>query len=273
MQITDKDWVQLSAYLDGELSGRDLNQLRKRMLSDPQLQSALEQLKITKQILRTAPHVPAPRNFTLTQKMVGFKPKKPTYPRYRLAAVVTSFLLIGVLVLDLGRFVNIGAMAPTAPIYYREVSQESIPEAAADAVEEPSLLVAEGEVDQDQMKAELEEQPADEPAASIAVEEAIGEPVSEGMAEDELDSRTLEKDITGAENLAEEKEETFLGYQVSSTQTLETEPTTSVFDLEEEVHPPERETGVSFLRILEIVLGVGVLGFSAAAWFRRKKPS
>ena len=273
MQITDKDWIQLSAYLDGELSGRDLNRFRKRILSNPLLQSALEQLKMTKQILQAAPHLPAPRNFTLTPKMVGLKPKKPVYPRFRLAAAVTSFLLISVLVLDFGRFFNFGAMAPTASKYYQEVSQESVPEAAVDAVEEPSLLFVEGEADQDQMKAELEEQPADEVAAPVAEEEVFGEPVSEDLGEEGLESRILEKETTGAENLVEEKEESFLGDQVSSTQTPQPEPTTSVFVLEEEIQTPEREAGVSFLRILEIVLGIGVLGFSAAAWFRRKKIS
>jgi anti-sigma factor RsiW len=62
MQITDRDWAQLSAYIDGELSGRELRQVRKKIQTDPLLQAALEQLKITKQILQTAPRIPAPRN-------------------------------------------------------------------------------------------------------------------------------------------------------------------------------------------------------------------
>jgi len=111
MQITDRDWVQLSTYLDGELSGKELEQLRKRLKSDPQFQAALEELNATKQILKATPRIPAPRRFTLTPEMVGQKEKKTTNRGYRLAAALMSFFLIGVLILDFGGIFFTGAMS------------------------------------------------------------------------------------------------------------------------------------------------------------------
>ena len=41
MKISKRDWTQLSAYLDGELSQRDLTKLENRIKKDPDFQAAL----------------------------------------------------------------------------------------------------------------------------------------------------------------------------------------------------------------------------------------
>ncbi|MGB2962373.1 MAG: hypothetical protein WBB69_00115 [Anaerolineales bacterium] len=298
MQITDREWVQLSAYLDGELSGRELEQVRKRLKSDPRLQDALKQLQITKQILQGAPVLKAPRNFTLTPDMVGQKQKKPAAAGFRLAAALMSVLLIGVLIMDFGRFLAIGAMAPAAP-KYQEVMLEAMPESAADAVEEPALMKAESEVDEVLVGADSEKSvlgEADEAAAGVEgceappIEDAADQPVAEaeavaeslsaepmeepapaeGTAEEESEQRAHEP--TEGENLVEEKEAPQPTSQMLPTQTVEPPPATIEY-FSEDVYEPTQEPGIPIFRILEILLAAGVIGFSAAAWLRRRKNS
>lgn len=270
MQITDRDWAKLSAYLDGELSGRELKQLRKKIQADPLLQTALEQLKITKQILQAAPQIPAPRNFILTPEMIGVRSKKPSFSGYRLAAALTSFLLIGVLILDFGGIFFTGAMSAVSSQKSLEAQLESMPEAAADAMEEPALLDTAGEVAEDLMVAEYEEEFTDEGAPAVAAE-AVEESLAEGMVREEQEEKTQDADTMAGANRAQGDEDSLSTEQVSPSQTPEPPPVIIEYYPEEEVHGPVRGAGISILRILEILFGLGVVGFSAAAWTKRRK--
>lgn len=304
MQITDREWVQLSAYIDGELGGRELEQVRKRINSDPRLQDALRQLQITKQILQGTPAIKAPRNFTLTPDMVGQRQKKPAAAGFRLAAVLMSVLLIGVLIMDFGRFLAIGAMAPAAP-NFQEVMLEAIPESAVDSVEEPALMKAESEVDEvlggvdseksvqgeaDEAAAGVEgcdappiEDAADQPvpeaaavAESLSAEpmeepapaEGVDESLAEITAEEESEQRAHEPDE--GENLIEEKEAPQPTGQILPTQTVEPPPATIEY-FSEDGYESTQEPGIPIFRILEILLVAGVIGFSAAAWLKGRK--
>jgi hypothetical protein len=83
----------LSAYLDGELKSSDLAKIETRLKSDPELESAMNGLRATRTLLRRLPTRKAPRNFTLTRKMVEQNPPLPrTYPIFRLATVVATLL-------------------------------------------------------------------------------------------------------------------------------------------------------------------------------------
>ena len=262
MQITDRDWAQLSAYLDGELSGRELRQVRKKIQTDPLLQAALEQLKITKQILQTAPRIPAPKNFTLTPEMIGVKSRKPSFSRFRLAAALMSFLLIGVMILDFGGIFYKGAMSAGFSPKSIEAQLESIPEIAADALQEPVLLEAVGEVPEDQAVAEYEEDSTNVGAPAIG---------AEGVVEKEQEEKTQDTDTATGTNRAQGGEEPQSTVQVLPSQTPEPPPAVVEYFPEGEIHGPERSDGISTLRILEILFGLGVVGFSVAAWTKRRK--
>lgn len=280
MQITDRDWAQLSAYLDGELSGRELRKLRKKIQTDPLLQVALEQLKITRQILQAAPQIPAPRNFILTPEMIGMRSKKPSFSGYRLAAALMSFLLIGVLILDFGGILFSGAMSAVSSQKSFESQLESMPEAAADAMEEPVILDAAEEISEDQAIAEYEEEFADVEAPAVAADsaeavEAVEESLAEGIVVEEQEEKTQDADAdadaaTGA-NRAQGGDDPQSTGQVLPSQTPEPPPVVVEYYPEEEVYGPEREAGISTLRILEILFGLGVVGFSTAAWIKRRK--
>jgi len=280
MRITDRDWVQLSAYLDGELSGKELDQLRKRLKSDSQLQAALEELNATKQILKAAPQIPAPRRFTLTPEMVGQKEKKNTNRGYRLAAALMSFLLIGVLILDFGGIFFAGALSAVPSQKSFEVQLESMPESAADAVEEPALMdgaavpeTVAGEALEVTEHAEefvAEDTPAEE-ALAVSVDSAE-ETLVEGIEGEEQEGKTQDVDDSTGANRAQEGEGDLQNTQQAfPTQTPEPSPVVIEYFSEEEIPDPYTSPRLPTLRILEIIFGLGVIGFSAAAWFKRRK--
>jgi anti-sigma factor RsiW len=88
-----RDIELLSAYLDGELKPSDSARLESRLKTDPELASVLSDLRATRTLLRKLPSRKAPRNFTLTRKMVGQNPPLPrTYPIFRFATAVATLL-------------------------------------------------------------------------------------------------------------------------------------------------------------------------------------
>ncbi|NOT04811.1 MAG: hypothetical protein HOP27_09465, partial [Anaerolineales bacterium] len=90
-----RDIEQLSAYLDGQLSPSDSARLESRITADPELASALSDLRAARGILRKLPARKAPRNFTLTRQMVGLKPPLPrTFSFFRFSTAFATILLI-----------------------------------------------------------------------------------------------------------------------------------------------------------------------------------
>ena len=90
-----RDIELLSSYLDGQLSPSDSARLESRISSDLELASALDDLRAARNILRKLPARKAPRNFTLTRKMVGLKPPLPrSYSIFRFSTALASFLLV-----------------------------------------------------------------------------------------------------------------------------------------------------------------------------------
>jgi len=88
-----RDTEKLSAYLDGELKPSDSTKLEARLKTDPELASVLSDIRATRTLLRKLPSRKAPRNFTLTRKMVGQNPPLPrTYPIFRFATAVATLL-------------------------------------------------------------------------------------------------------------------------------------------------------------------------------------
>ena len=88
-----RDIELLSTYLDGELKESDSAKLEARLKTDAQLVSVLNDLRATRTLLRKLPSRKAPRNFTLTRKMVGQNPPLPrTYPIFRFATMVATLL-------------------------------------------------------------------------------------------------------------------------------------------------------------------------------------
>jgi hypothetical protein len=89
-----RDVEKLSALLDGELNQAEAARWKARLESDPELRAVYEQLQVSRAVLRKMPARRAPRNFTLTPKMVGQRPPMPkVYPAFRFATLAATFLL------------------------------------------------------------------------------------------------------------------------------------------------------------------------------------
>jgi anti-sigma factor RsiW len=104
-RITIRDWEALSAYLDNQLKTKDRVRLESRLNENPELRSALDELRRTQAVLRSQPRLRAPRNFTLTAEMAGVRtgarPMHGSYPVLRLASILATIFFIVMTVGDL----------------------------------------------------------------------------------------------------------------------------------------------------------------------------
>ena len=133
-----RDIELLSSYLDGQLKPSEIARLEARLSSDRELRAVLDDLRATRSLLRQLPPRKAPRNFTLTPKMVGKNPPLPrTYPAFRFMTALASFLLfftmgVNYLVPQMAAQPAFGMGGGGAP----EVFSAQAPETTESAVEE-----------------------------------------------------------------------------------------------------------------------------------------
>ena len=92
-RIARSDLERLSAFLDGELSPGEAEQLEARLVTDQRLSGALAALRATADVVGSLPEVRPPRSFALTQDMV--RPRR-TYPilQFSTAAAALGFVLV-----------------------------------------------------------------------------------------------------------------------------------------------------------------------------------
>lgn len=104
-KISPREWEALSAYLDGALSFQERTRLEARLEENPDMRSALQDMRRTRAVLNSAPMLRAPRNFTLTPQMAGIRPgERPVsgaYPVLRLASLLATIFFLVVFVGDL----------------------------------------------------------------------------------------------------------------------------------------------------------------------------
>jgi len=283
MKISNRDWVQLSSYLDGEMNPREIKKIENRLTKEPVLQLALEELHRTKLTLQQTPKLIVPHNFILTPEMVGLKTRPRPVRRYRIASALMTFMLIGVLVLDFGRAFVSGSMVPAAP---KEVMLEAISDSATDALEEPALMEAEGVIESDRAVAETEAgAPLEEesPAPQVA-DEAVEKGEALGAAQ-EAESKSTEEETIDADvttNQAEEWQEDEDAEELAvPSQTVAPEipgtpvpqPSPSVYFPDDEIHRIEKIPSIDPFRTLEIIFGLGAISFGIAAWVIRRRKS
>ena len=257
MKISKRDWTQLSAYLDGELSQRDLTKLENRIKKDPDFQAALEGLRDVKAVLSHTPRLSVPRNFTLKPALAQSPQRRAPVRGYRLAAAALSFLFIGVVVLDLGSVALKGGLsAAQAPM-----AEEVMLEAAADAMEEPEMMAVEEAVEESAPAAEMEEAPL---ASEYDGEPEEGEAVGMGEPDAKVAGEDAERTMDDEADAAQEESQNALGEE-------------NYFGPEETQIPPEPELirseepfKIPWMIILEIVFGLGAVGFGIAAWRKQR---
>ena len=158
--MKQRDIELLSSYLDGQLSSVDSARLEARLRTDPDLRSVLQDLRGARSLLRQLPMRKAPRNFTLTPKMVGKNPPLPrSYPIFKFSATLATILLFFTMGLNIlsprlatqpAAFGMGGGGAPETfqssaasepPAAAAELATE-LPAATEAPVEEPSIAMA-----------------------------------------------------------------------------------------------------------------------------------
>ncbi len=284
MKISNRDWVQLSAYLDGELSVREADKLEGRLSAEPGLQAALEDLRDTKQILSRTPRIRVPHNFTLTPQQVGLKRARSAAVGYSWAAAVLSLLFIAVVVVDLGTGFPKGALSVDMAARSEQILPEAAMEAApADGEEEVTALLAADEAIESENAADQVSEPVQEAAAPAAEEAAAGE---EGLAmesdlqngatqeliQEQAKSAPRETDSVGelaVEEVLETQDETELA--AAPSQEAEVERYYEV--PQEEIAQAVDRSTAPWYRIVEILLALGAIGFGSAAWVKRRRKS
>jgi len=94
-RLTPRDFEILSTYLDGQLTGSERTRFESRLQVETELQTTLEEMRRTRSILRAAPILRAPRNYTLKPDMVKVRRQSPRfYPVLRLASALASILFV-----------------------------------------------------------------------------------------------------------------------------------------------------------------------------------
>ncbi len=124
-QLSPKDWILISSYLDGELNPREKSQVEARLAVDSNFQTALQELKENKQFLRQAPRLRVPRNFTVSAAAVQPRPIPRFLPTLRFssaaAVLVAVFLMVAQLLPGISPMTQMAA-EPAAKEFAAEVA-------------------------------------------------------------------------------------------------------------------------------------------------------
>ncbi len=132
MSISSRDFELLSTYLDGQLQEVDRQRLEARLDQEDNLRKAYEDLQRMRVVLRSLPRRRAPRNFTLTPQMIGYRPRPLLrfYPALGFASALASLLFVLVVLGDFLGFIPGGTglqaaqeSAPQAMVITNEATQ------------------------------------------------------------------------------------------------------------------------------------------------------
>jgi hypothetical protein len=192
MDMTERDYELLSAYIDNMLAESERSALETRLLEDEDLQRELDALRDTVALVNALPTLKAPRNFTLTAEMIApaattpadeTETKRPiNFPAVSLLSTAAAFVLI---VLGIVLLVSTGSEGDTTetiagipttqptqqipPMTAALEEQAAPPEPMADEVEE----LAEGDMDDSAEESEAPAQDFEQAEAEFAPEAQI----------------------------------------------------------------------------------------------------
>lgn len=267
-----RQYEMLSAYLDRQLTPREIAQVEAQIKQDSEMRTILEELRRTKQMLRAMPRLRAPRNFTLSPRAAGIHPKKHTYPAYgwvsALATLVLVLTMVGDFLLNRTGLPAVGVtevitvetlIVESAPAAEEMLDSQAVPPAEQEALaitEEVALKSPPSSTDTFSLQG-AQEAPAAEPQPTPAQEDRMG---SEASA-----TPTQTPSLTPPATATPSPD-------ISSTPVTEAEtgPRVEVdsADSERQAIPPPV---VNWLRIFEILLGILAIG-TGLAWlvFRRR---
>jgi hypothetical protein len=161
--MNQRDLELLSSYLDAQLKPSDSARLERRLSSDPDLRAVLDDLRSARGLLRQLPMRKAPRNFTLTPKMVGKSPPLPrAYPTFKFVTTLATLLLFFSMGLN---FMAVQMAAPGPAFGYGGGGAPEVYSAQAPAITEEGVAT---EAPLDEPSAEMLPLPTPTPASELA---------------------------------------------------------------------------------------------------------
>src|SRR5260221_3549599 len=137
---TEQDFELLSAYLDGELALTARAELESRLAADLALRTAVEGLQGTVALLKAAPRVAPPRNFTLDP--AKYRRVAPWWARYRAIQFVGALgTLASIIVIAVGLLsFNVATSSLKNSAAPASAAQGAIVAALATATQNPNTL-------------------------------------------------------------------------------------------------------------------------------------
>lgn len=137
-QISPKDRVLLSAYLDGELSARETERAEKKLRADQELRETLDEMKKTRALIQSLPRKRVPHSFTLTPAMAEGKanPFLRLFPVLSFVSVASTLALIAIFLLQLSPNLS-RDMAPMTLAMEAQAEKEML---TSDAEATPAII-------------------------------------------------------------------------------------------------------------------------------------
>jgi len=127
MTFTQKDWLLISAFLDGRLTDAEKTAFESRVDSDSDFKTAFQELQYTRRLLRSLPQKRAPRNFTLSAEYAKKRSLKWGINRFFGLASAASAVALAAIFAWSNLFVFQAKTAAPAPML------AAAPEAAMDS--------------------------------------------------------------------------------------------------------------------------------------------
>lgn len=140
--LAQKDYILISAYLDGALSTARQADIEKRLQADLQFKHALDDLAYTKRMLKSLPQVRARRNFVLTPEQVKRTVRSGRFqPVWGTVSAFSTLLLI--VVFATTRFAPSMSAMPAAvpPMESAQDTFAASGKVASDGVSTPMIIL------------------------------------------------------------------------------------------------------------------------------------
>lgn len=141
-EMTNKGWLLLSRYLDGDLSAEQQKRVEKELRSNTALHQALEQLTHTRCVLRSVPQHKVPRSYTLTAAILK-KAERQKFPQIVWQYSSVAAAVVAVIALALQVFSPRAMIAsPADEAVQPEMQLMAAPESAdMESTDEPQIIL------------------------------------------------------------------------------------------------------------------------------------
>jgi anti-sigma factor RsiW len=267
---TPQDYERLSAYLDNQLPPADRAALEARLAREPELQTALRELRLTVRALRSLPAVRPPRSFVLRPEQVGAarRARGGLFGGLRLAAALSALVLAVLLVGDFGGLLPASPAATTAQVAEESEGGPAQDAAATEAVSaamapvEPTPTAPGRSVDQETVLLYSE---TPEPATGGADAPDEATPEMAMLTAPPTETPSPERSLNGSGEGRKEAPTQAPVAEIAAAGTAAPTPAL-VTDLAEQPAPPQLST----LRLIEAGLAILVVLLGLGAWFARR---